>query len=274
MWRNFWHSISSIVLAFSFMTTLAQVEGSTRLSLVKHYEEKGLTGVAFDHLYNIYHIKGAAIEKMDSSGTVIGHYSLPNSDTITLVDVFNPMAPIVFYKSYNTLVQLDNQLNPRREPLVVNDLDLLDVAAVANYDSDRAWVVDRVTSKMYLINFQEQRVETESLFLGSLLSLKELPIGLVANFDRVYLGLKGEAIYQFTALAAFERKMPAMGFLSFQARNGELILRYPDHLTLRKMETGIETTIPMPMEDVDQAILQGNRLVIRKRQKVFIFEIR
>lgn len=77
---------------------------------------------------------------------------------ITSVDLINPLKILVFYRDFNSVILLDNQLS---EISKINFSDFDIVAQTCSMASrNRFWVYDNLTSSLYLLDFLNKKKNT------------------------------------------------------------------------------------------------------------------
>jgi len=77
---------------------------------------------------------------------------------ITSVDLINPLKILVFYRDFNSVILLDNQLS---EISKINFSDFEIVAQTCSMASrNRFWVYDNLTSSLYLLDFLNKKKNT------------------------------------------------------------------------------------------------------------------
>lgn len=106
--------------------------------------------LGFDNQQNNYSIKNNILIK--NSETITYQYNNLGLGKITRVDFQNPLQIVVFYKNFNTVVLLDNQLNEIKKI----DFNLfpipLNLEAVALSSQNQIWIYDSISSKIGLYN--------------------------------------------------------------------------------------------------------------------------
>jgi hypothetical protein len=95
-----------------------------------------------DNLGFLYSVQGSEVQKLDARGKLLSRYSDKSLGTISKLDVRNPMKILVFYRDFNTVVFLDNMLNPSGDRLVLENLGIQRAYdACASFDNG-FWVFD------------------------------------------------------------------------------------------------------------------------------------
>ena len=113
---------------------------------------------AFGH---IFYIQDDAIFKATENETFT--YKNIALGTLSNVDILNPFEITLFYEDYNTVIQLDNQLNEinRVDFNFLNTIKTLRYAATAN--NKRLWIFDDNSLQLEVYNFETEQTEVATL---------------------------------------------------------------------------------------------------------------
>jgi hypothetical protein len=85
-----------------------------------------------DNLGYFYFVSGSALTKTDSDFNIIASYDSKNNGEISDIDATDPFRLLIFYKDFNKLVFLDNELAELRDPVMLDDLQVFSVDAVCS----------------------------------------------------------------------------------------------------------------------------------------------
>jgi hypothetical protein len=106
--------------------------------------------LGFDNQQNNYSIKNNILIK--NSETITYQYNNLGLGKITRVDFQNPLQIVVFYKNFNTVVLLDNQLNEIKKIDFNLKSTPVTLEAVALSSQNQIWIYDSISSKIGLYN--------------------------------------------------------------------------------------------------------------------------
>ncbi|MCW1148135.1 hypothetical protein [Flavobacterium lacisediminis] len=119
--------------------------------------------LGIDNQQNSYFLKGNVLIKNSASKNY--QYNNVSLGKIAKVDFQNPLEIVVFYKNFNTVVLLDNQLNEIKKI----DFNLfpipLNLEAVALSSQNQIWIYDSISSKIGLINVNTDSIKWISTML-------------------------------------------------------------------------------------------------------------
>ena len=174
--------------------------------------------LGFDNQKSIYSLKNNILKK--NSDSITYQYNNLSLGKITNVDFQNPLQIVVFYKNFNTVVLLDNQLNEIKK--IDFNLKSIPVTmeAVALSSQNQIWIYDSISSKIGLYNVNTDTFKWISTMLeNSILyyesdythfywidiNLNQYRIsiygtiekyGLIRKFDAIQLTKNGNYIFQ------------------------------------------------------------------------------
>ncbi|WP_333808867.1 hypothetical protein [Flavobacterium sp.] len=175
------------------------------------------TFLGFDNQQNSYSIKNNVLLKKSSK---LFQYTNLSLGKITKVDFQNPLQIVVFYKNFNTVVLLDNQLNEIKKIDFNLKSTPVTLEAVALSSQNQIWIFDSISSKIGLYNVNTETVKwistmlenpvtyyesdyTHFYWIDKNLNLYRISIygtieklGLLKKFDAIQLTKNGNYIYE------------------------------------------------------------------------------
>ena len=174
--------------------------------------------LGFDNQQNKYSIKNNILTK--NSETITYQYNNLGLGKITRVDFQNPLQIVVFYKNFNTVVLLDNQLNEIKKIDFNLKSTPVTLEAVALSSQNQIWIYDSISSKIGLYNVNTYAFKWISTMLENPISYYESDythfywtdvnlnlyrisiygtiekLGIQTKFDSIQLTKNGNSIYQ------------------------------------------------------------------------------
>jgi len=132
------------------------------------------TFIGSDLFENLYYIKNNALFK---KGKTVFNYSNFQYGEITSVDISNPLKIVVFYKNFNTVVLLDNQLNTV-ETILFN----ANIAFVRKSSNHKLLVYNSDSRKIETYNYKTKTTTSSSQPLTSII-VKEMK----SDLNSVYI---------------------------------------------------------------------------------------
>lgn len=107
-----------------------------------------------DHLGSRYFLEQNSLIKI--SGTQKWEYKNLTLGPIHSLDVINPLKVVVFYKDFNTVMILDNQLSPLQS-FTLSDLNLL-ASTCTMAGENKLWIYDQLSSQLCLLDTKTLKV--------------------------------------------------------------------------------------------------------------------
>jgi hypothetical protein len=148
--------------------------------------------LGFDNQQNIFSLKNNVLTKKSQTKTY--QYNNLSLGKITKVDFQNPLEIVVFYKNFNTVVLLDNQLNEIKKIDYNLKSTPLNIEAVALSSQNQIWIYDSITSKIGLHNTNNDVIKWISTMLENPISYYESDYTHFYWTD-IYLNLYRISIY-------------------------------------------------------------------------------
>lgn len=174
--------------------------------------------LGFDNQKSIYSLKNNILTK--NSDGITYQYNNLSLGKITNVDFQNPLQIVVFYKNFNTVVLLDNQLNEIKKIDFNLQSTPVTIEAVALSSQNQIWIYDSISSKIGLYNVNTDTFKWISTMLENPISYYESDythfywtdinlnlyrisiygtiekLGILPKFDVIELTKNGNSIYK------------------------------------------------------------------------------
>jgi len=188
------------------------------------------------------------------------------------VDLTNPLHSLVFYKSFQQIIILDNQLS------AIGSLDLakaglFDVSAVCYADDNSVWVFDHALRKLVKLNNSGQ-IEQESIDIG-LLGIEVNIIKIVQRNDEVYALDPDKGIFRFDRYASYNNLIPIKHIDDFWIDQDRLILLKNNQLNRLNLLTSVQDIMPFDEINIDfKAIaIEADRLWVLYKGYLLQFQL-
>jgi len=153
--------------------------------------------LGFDNQTNSYSIKNNILIKNSESKTF--QYNNLGLGKITRVDFQNPLQIVVFYKNFNTVVLLDNQLNEIKKIDFNLKSTPVTLEAVALSSQNQIWIYDSISSKIGLYNVNTDTFKWISTMLENPISYYE------SDYTHFYWTDKNLNLYRISIYGAIEK---------------------------------------------------------------------
>ncbi len=205
-----------LIINFSCLTIQSQVV----IAAIKQSEIKLTCDIflGFDNQKSIYSLKNNILTK--KSDGITYQYNNLSLGKITKVDFQNPLQIVVFYKNFNSVVLLDNQLNEIKKMDFNLKSTPITLEAVALSSQNQIWIYDSISSKIGLYNVNTDTYKWISTMLENPISYYESDythfywtdinlnlhrisiygtiekLGILPKFDVIQLTKNGNSIYK------------------------------------------------------------------------------
>lgn len=176
-----------------------------------------------DNLGNTYLIKEDEMLKYLANGKFFNRYSNLKLGNISSVDATNPLKILLFYKDFQQIVFLDNQLTSNSVNISLEALGHEQTELVCASMNNSFWIYDKQNNE--LTRFNENSKKTASTGnLKQVLKTELNPNFMKEHNNYLYLNCPETGIYVFDIFGAFSKIISIKGLKTFQVN--EDILYY------------------------------------------------
>lgn len=215
---------------------------------------------ATDNLGNHYLSRGPELIKFSAQGKRMARYSNLRLGDITSVDATNPLKILVYYRDFQQVVFLDNQLSPNGKPVPLQELGLEQAGLVAASANNAFWVYDKRNNELHRYSEQNRRIASTGN-LKQVLSPEMVPSDMKEHNNLLYVNCPGAGIFVFDIFAAFSRVIPLRNVSEFQLNAEILYTHRGDSLCSFDKKTLEENCEPLPAPGVRSAqVAAGKRM--------------
>ena len=225
------------------------------------WNEKGTISVhaqkiAVDELGNLYYSDGNSLNKLNVSGKLLASYSNFSLGSIYSFDVSDPLRILVYYKDFNSVLFLDNNLSILRDPVSLDDLGVYDAGAVSASHRGGFWVFSQ--NNMQLLRFNSNLIqEQESAILFNAENPNELAeLAELTNY--LFLSFLPSGIMMFDSFGSFIKQLPVRNAQCIHVNSTNLYYIENNRLVLYNVKQSKFTYFDPPISEfVDVAYNQG-----------------
>lgn len=182
-----------------------------------------------DNIGNSYLVKDDELVKHLATGKFFARYSNLKLGTITTVDVTNPLKLVIYYRDFQQILFLDNQLSPNSEVVSLEKLGYEQVELVCASVNNSFWVFDKRNNELVRFNENSKKV-TATGNLKQVLQANITPNYMIEHNGFLYLNSPETGIYVFDIFGAFSKVISLKGLKQFQV--SEEIIYYQKDGTL------------------------------------------
>ena len=265
---------SLLLLVCAFLLTgqserVTAQSGPIRTRLLSETELEADRFVGADELGNLFYMKGQAFYR--KSGDRVFSFSNVDLGEISQVDMGNPFKILLFYRDFNSVIILDNNLNELSQRLdFTGETQFNNVLYVANSSQNNIWLYAD-DNKLHLYNYQElqEQLQTQAMTFYE----KDFEaLGLVSTFKNVWIRSETE-ILNFNEYGNYVETYPLDGaqrIFPFQKgllcyREGRFEYRTPGETRI------VDLNHKGLIEDMS---VSGSSLFIYDGSKVWQYELR
>lgn len=155
--------MKSFIIIFFILFFKFSYSQNLETKLVKIFNLDADTFVGIDDFENIYYIKNNTFYKKSKNGSL--NYTNISLGEITSVDIYNPFKIVLFYKSFNSIIVLDNKLNELTNNIDFTKKSLFNnIMLVSQSSVNNLWLFAD-DNKLHLYDFQNHSeiIETQPI---------------------------------------------------------------------------------------------------------------
>ena len=230
------------------------------------------TSVTSDNLGNIYLTKGDILEKYDSEGKFMKNLSNKALGNITFVDAQNPLKILLYYRSFQQIVLLDNMLAPSGNPISLDALGYSQATLVCTSHNNGLWIYTPQNSE--LIRFEQNlTLSRQTGNITQLTGIKITPNFLTEQNHQVFLNDTANGILIFDIYGTYNRTIPLKGLSHFQVSNEKIFYLKDGKLKSYDLRTLEEQELSLPAGDVLDVRTEKEKLYLLKQKSLDIYSV-
>lgn len=182
-----------------------------------------------DNLGNVYVVHEDELVKYLPNHKFFARYSNLKLGSIASVDATNPLKLVVYYRDFQQIVFLDNQLSVNSEVVSLENLGHEQTELVCASANNSFWIYDKQNNELLRFNENSKQVAATGN-LKQVLRTNIQPNYMMEYNGYLYLNCPENGVYVFDIFGAFSRLIALPQLKQFQA--GESILYYKKDSTL------------------------------------------
>lgn len=183
--------------------------------------------VRTDEIGNTFVVNKEEILKYNAAGTFMKRYSNKRFGNITTIDATNPLKLLLYYKDFQQLLFLDNQLTPNSDPISLEELGYEQTDLVCLSVNNSFWLYNKQNNELVRLNEQLQPI-VKTGNLKQILQADLSPNMIREHNGFLYMNCPDEGILVFDIYGTFYKTYPLRGLKEFDVMN-ETIVFYKDH---------------------------------------------
>lgn len=195
-----------------FLCAFRQSNGPLRIAK-KHQD------FAVDHLGNIYLVNESELLKYLSNGQYYNRYSNLKFGSITSVDATNSLRLLLFYKEYQQIVFLDNQLSQNNQPVSLEDMGYEQTELVCQSANNGFWIFNKANNEVLRFDEDLKRLVATGN-LKQILQREMNPNFMTEHNGYLFLNCPESGIYVFDMFGTFNKLITLKDLKHFQVSDG------------------------------------------------------
>ncbi len=209
------------------------------------FSEK-ITHVEVDGFGNIYIIQNDQIVKYNANGVLQKKFSVKRYGKIDFVDATNPLKILVYYKDFQQIVFLDNQLTASSNAISLETIGYEQTSLVCSSANNSFWIFDKQNNELSRFNAElKSLVKTGNL--KRILDVDIKPNFMLEHNNYVYLNCPNEGILVFDIYGTFYKTIPLKNLKEFNVVNGDVFF-FENH-QLKQYQSQTFNTIQKQFSD-------------------------
>ncbi len=211
---------------------------------IKFIEKKSM--IEIDAFGNIYVITQNEIVKYGSNGILQKKFSTKRYGKIDYVDAMNPLKILVYYKDFQQILFLDDQLTQTSSMISIETLGYEQASLVCSSSNNSFWIYDKQNNELLRFN-SDLKTLVKTGNLKRILDVDIKPNFIKEHNNYVYLNCPNEGILVFDIYGTFYKTIPLTNLKNFKVINGD-IFYFEDH-SLKQYQSQSFNTIEKTFQD-------------------------
>jgi hypothetical protein len=174
-----------------------------------------------DGLGNIYVIHADEIRKYNAAGLFMKTFSNKRYGKIDDIDVSNPLKILVYYKDFQQVLFLDNQLSPSSNVISLETIGYEQASLVCSSINNSFWLYNKQNNELMRFD-AELKTLVKTGNLKRLLDIDIKPNYMREHGNYLYLNCPQEGILVFDIYGTFYKTIPIKSLKEFAIVNGNV----------------------------------------------------
>lgn len=174
--------------------------------------------VKIDGFGNIYVINAMQIIKYNTLGVLQKSFSVKRYGKIDFVDVSNPLKLLVYYKDFQQVLFLDDQLTATSSMISLENIGYEQTSLICNSSNNSFWLYDKQNNSLLRFN-SESKTLVKTGNLKRILDIDMNPNFMIEHNGYLYLNCPKEGIMLFDIYGTFYKTIPIKDLKEFNVIN-------------------------------------------------------
>ncbi len=203
-------------------------------------------GVKADPFGNVYVIGTNEISKYNYKGILQKTFSNKRYGKISFLDVTNPLKILVYYKDFQQIVFLDDQLTLSNNPISLENLGYEQTSLVCSSMNNSFWLYNNQNNELVRYS-KELKPLVKTGNLKQILQSDIKPNFIKEHNGNLYLNCPSFGILVFDIYGTFSKTIPLKNLKEFDVVNGNIF--YFENNTLKEYQLQTFNTIEKQFTD-------------------------
>ncbi len=189
-------------------------QSSNPLTIIKKHND-----FAVDHMGNIYLVNESELLKYLPSGQYYNRYSNLKLGTISSLDATNSLRLLLFYKNYQQIVFLDNQLSVKNQAVSLEEMGYEQTELVCQSANNGFWIFNKANNEILRFDEDLKRLVATGN-LKQILQREMNPNFMTEHNGYLFLNCPESGIYVFDMFGTFNKVIALKNLSHFQVNDG------------------------------------------------------
>ncbi len=181
-----------------------------------------------DNIGNVYTVKEDELIKYLANGKLFARYSNLKLGNITSVDATNPLKLLLYYRDFQQIVFLDNQLTANSEPISLEALGYEQTDLVCAGANNSFWIYNKQNNELLRFNETSKKIASTGN-LKQILRADLKPNYMKEHNGYLFLNSPETGIYVFDIFGTFSRIISLKNLKQFEV-NEDIIYYQKDSI--------------------------------------------
>ncbi len=237
------------------------------------YAQKNHQIIDVDHFGNIYTVEGTELTKYSSNKEVLSNFSDALLGEITSVDVSNPLRIQLFYREFNQVLYLNQNLSSISDAIDLYAYSDNETQLCCDASSGGFWMYNQDDNQAFHVS-RQGKVVNKSVFLTSY--FKDVsPSNMIEYQERLYFLIPLKGLVILNKFGHFVQQIPLSEISDFCFDNQEL-LYFKNNTWFRYNSIMTSDSIIFKIKDSGEirSRIQSNKIYIYSEDQISIRQLK
>lgn len=263
---------TSYILIAVLITILFTGFSDDKFVLVKAISEKGQITFTTDRFGNVYKISEQGITKYDIATGDYKSFSNKYLQSVSTVDVSNPLKILVFYKEISCFQFIDNTLSATSDVIILSDMGIYQPITMCSSTNNGFWIYNAENSQLIRYDHNKQD-QTKVSNLSQMLGLNLQPSFMLEQNNILFLSNPETGVLMFDIYGSYMKTLPLKHLSAFQVLGDNIFYFADKKLNTYNIRTFAESSFALPVEAAKNCRIENKQLFIQDTTGIKIYNI-